>query len=158
MDRSLVFAAFVTLTACTTGSARPHGAAAAAEPPLLMAPTDVAWTDVANSPGEQVALLAGAPNRPGEYTLRRRFPAGHQTLPHWHPHAEYGTVLSGVLYIGIGERPNRADAVALAAGGFIRLAPYTPHYTYADGPVVLQVHGTGPRQTYYVHEHPLPQR
>lgn len=163
MTRWVAFAALVALAACASGPAsidvarQPVGDAAT-EPPLLVASIDVAWTDVANSSGEQLALLAGDPARAGEYTLRRRFPAGHRTLPHWHPHAEYGSVLSGVLYLGIGEQPNRAQAVAVAAGGFIRLPPYTPHYTYADEPVVLQVHGPGPRRTYYVHERPLPRR
>jgi hypothetical protein len=34
--------------------------------------------------------------------------------------------------------------------------PFTPHFSYADEEVVLQVHGPGPRQTYFVHETPLP--
>lgn len=158
MTRSLGFAALVLLTACRTGPARQRTEPAAAEPPRLITPADVQWKDVPGSPGERVALLVGDPTRAGEYTLRRTFPAGSQTLPHWHPHAEYGTVLSGVLYVGIGEQASRANTVGVPAGGFIRLPPYTPHYTYADAPVVLQVHGPSPRQTYFVRDRPLPRR
>lgn len=158
MNRLFLLAGVLVLEGCTGGAARPQSSAAAAERPLTFDPIDVIWADVADSPGEQIAVLAGDPNAPGEYTLRRRFPAGHRTLPHWHPHAEYGTVLSGVFYLGIGEHVNRGEAVAVRAGGFIRLPPYTPHYSHADEPVVLQVHGPGPRQTYYIDRDPLPRR
>lgn len=120
--------------------------------------SELLWRDVADSPGEQMVYLAGDPARAGEYTIRRRFPPGHATLPHWHPHAEYGTVISGVFYIGFGEVVRRSEAIRLGPGGFIRVPPFTPHYSFADEDVVLQVHGPGPRTTYYVHQRPVPRR
>lgn len=155
MKRSALFVTCAVLTvACATDTRR--SPLKAGEGPLRVAADGLDWEEIADSPGEQVVVLAGDPNTPGEYTLRRRFPSGHKTLPHWHPHAEYGTVLDGVLYVGFGDEFNRDEMVAVRAGGFIRLPPYTPHYTYAEEPVVLQVHGPGPRETHYVHERPIP--
>lgn len=156
MNRSFLLVALLIVAGCTGVAVRGRNSDRPAERPLILNEADVRWVDVAATPGEKVSVIAGDPNAPGEYTLRREFPTGHQTLPHWHPHAEYGTVLSGVFHPGIGEQADRGEAVAVRAGGFIRLPPYTPHYSYADEAVVLQVHGPGPRQTYFVHEHPLP--
>lgn len=160
MSRLLTSGVLLILIACSTArSERPADSREdAPEPPAGISSAELVWTDVASSPGEQIVLLAGDPTQPGEYTLRRRFPTGHETLPHWHPHAEYGTVISGVFYIGFGEQPSRSKAIRVGSGGFIRVPPFTPHFSYADEEVVLQVHGPGPRQTYFVHETPLPRR
>lgn len=148
------------LVACNTAKiARlPARQDQATQPPAAMAPSKLAWNNVANSPGEQIALLVGDPALPGDYSLRRRFPPGHQTRSHWHPHAEYGTVISGIFYIGFGEVASRSHAIPLGPGGFIRVPPNTPHFSFADEEVIVQVHGPGPRTTYYVHETPLPRQ
>jgi quercetin dioxygenase-like cupin family protein len=155
LRRSPLLAACTVLTlACATDAGRPP--MVGGEGSLRANADALDWQEVADSPEEQVVILAGDPNAHGEYTLRRRFPTGHQTPPHWHPHAEYGTVLEGVLYVGFGEEFDWNELEPIRAGGFIRLPPYTAHYTYAAEPVVLQVHGPGPRVTYYVHERPVP--
>jgi hypothetical protein len=150
----------LVLTGCSTaridGSGR--GQQTEYEPAAALVDTALVWHDVATSPGERLVLLAGNPTRQGEYTLRRRFASGHATLPHWHPHAEYGTIISGVFYIGFGDVATRSGTTRLGPGGFIRVPPFTPHFSYADEEVILQVHGPGPRKTYYVHEVPVPRR
>jgi hypothetical protein len=84
MKRSALFATCAALAvACATDAGR--SPATTGEGSLRVAADELDWDDVADSPGEQVVVLAGDPNAPGEYTLRRRFPAGHSTLPHWHP-------------------------------------------------------------------------
>lgn len=150
----------LVLTACSTAGRNQSvsGQRTEYEPAAALLDAELVWRDVATSPGEQLVLLAGDPTREGEYTLRRRFPPGHATLPHWHPHPEYGTVVSGVFYIGFGDVASRSDATRLGPGGFIRVPPFTPHYSYGDEEVILQVHGPGPRRTYYVHEVPVPRR
>jgi hypothetical protein len=150
----------LTLTACGTAELRRSAPSRATEydSAAVLLDTELVWRDVAESAGEQLVLLAGNPTRNCEYTLRRRFPTGHATLPHWHPHAEYGTVISGVFYIGFGDVASRSGATRLGPGGFIRVPPFTSHYSYADEEVILQVHGPGPRKTYYVHEVPVPRR
>jgi mannose-6-phosphate isomerase-like protein (cupin superfamily) len=160
MVRLLISGLLLILAACQAAQTGSSAASLedAAEPPAALSPGDLVWSEVTNAPGEQIVLLAGDPARSGEYTLRRRFPPGHETPPHWHPHAEYGTVISGVFYIGFGEEPSRGAAIRVGPGGFIRVPPFTPHFSYADEEVVLQVHGPGPRQTYFVHETPLPSR
>jgi hypothetical protein len=155
MKRNTLFATCTVLVvACAPDSAR--SPISIGEGPLRVEADALNWHEVPESPGEELVILAGDPNAPSEYTLRRRFPSGHQTLPHWHPHAEYGTVLDGELYVGFGDEFDRDELIPVRAGGFIRLPPYTAHYTYTEKPVVLQVHGPGPRETYYVHERPIP--
>lgn len=127
-------------------------------PAAAISPIELTWREVPDAPGEPIAILSGDPTRAGEYTLRRRFPPGHATLPHWHPHTEYGTVISGTFLIGFGDVADRDGATPVGPGGFIRVPAFTPHFSYADEEVVLQMHGNGPRRTYFVHETPVPRR
>jgi hypothetical protein len=56
------------------------------------------------------------------------------------------TVLDGTFVIGMGETADRAKAKPIPAGG-VGVAPAKmPHFAWADGPTVVQVHGAGPFQ------------
>src|SRR5687767_1894807 len=53
-------------------------------------------------PGAQIAVLAGDPSKPAPYTVRLKFPANYRVPAHSHPNDENVTVVSGDLFIGIG--------------------------------------------------------
>jgi quercetin dioxygenase-like cupin family protein len=90
--------------------------------------------------------LDGDPTAPGIYTLRRRLPAGYYGPPHYHPHVEYATVISGTLYVAVGDSLERAAAVALPPGSFLRVPPFTAHAVWTEGEVILHFYGPGPRK------------
>src|SRR5438093_1299182 len=55
-------------------------------------------------PGAKVALLEGDPSKPGPFVFRVKFADGTRVMPHTHPRPERVTVISGTLYIGMGEK------------------------------------------------------
>src|SRR5262245_7837433 len=55
-------------------------------------------------PGAQIAVLAGDPTKPVAYTVRLRFPAGYDIPAHSHPTDENVVVVSGELFMGMGDR------------------------------------------------------
>lgn len=94
--------------------------------------------------GAQMAILEGDPIQPGPFTIRFRFPNGFRVGPHLHTQTEHATVLAGVLHLGMGERFDSAATQPLAAGSFGFWPAGTPHYAWAEGETILQLHGQGP--------------
>lgn len=85
----------------------------------------------------------------GDYRLK--FPANFKVPPHYHKAAENVTVLTGVFYLGLGEKFDQGSGQELPAGGFVSVPPKHPHYAWA-GPeeTVVQVHGVGPTDLTFV--------
>ncbi|EKE75141.1 cupin domain-containing protein [Gallaecimonas xiamenensis] len=101
--------------------------------------------------GSQVAVLEGNPGAAGPFTLRLRFPANYQIKPHWHPTVEHVSVLTGTLYMGLGETYDEDKAKALTPGGFAAMDMGTRHYAFTkDEGTVIQLHGMGPWGITYV--------
>ena len=102
--------------------------------------------------GAQFAVIDGDPSQSGPYTIRLRMPDGYRIPPHSHPTAEYVTVLSGALALGMGDRMDEAGMKTLSAGSFGGLPAEMPHYVVARGETVVQVHGVGPFSIVYVNK------
>ena len=100
--------------------------------------------------GAQAAVLSGDPAGSGLYVLRLRMPGGYQIPAHSHPTAEYVTVLSGTLNIGMGDKLDPKKGIAIRAGGFGEAMAQMNHYAWTSGPTVIQVHGQGPFEIDYV--------
>lgn len=81
-------------------------------------------------------------------------PGGPGGRPHWHPHDEFGTVVSGTVYVAAGERTDRDAAKAIRMGAFIHIPPNVAHALWCEEPAVLQIHGMGPRVTHFADEPP----
>ncbi|SMF03241.1 hypothetical protein SAMN06265365_10670 [Tistlia consotensis] len=109
-------------------------------------PTDVEWRAFpAFPPSVRLAVLLGQPARSGLYVVRVRVPAGVRLMPHRHPEDRIYTVMSGVFYIGLGERFDGGRVQAYPAGTVIVLPGGTPHFHWAkSGEYVTQVIGAGP--------------
>jgi quercetin dioxygenase-like cupin family protein len=139
--------------AILTGALMPSLAAAAdtADVTLVNA-SSIKWQDAPPSlpKGAKIAVLHGDPGKPGPFTMRLRAPAGYKIPPHTHSQTENLTVISGTLYLGMGDKVDRAQAKPLSAGGYHYLAAKTPHYAFTKAPTVVQVHGEGPFDINYL--------
>lgn len=119
----------------------------------VTAPPDVEWqAGPAMLPeGWDLAVLHGDPTgTEGPVVLRLRFPAGYEIPAHSHPSFEHVVVMSGSLYLGMGEELDRSDAARLDAGGFFAIPAAAPHYAWTEEETVIQVNGTAPFETDYV--------
>jgi quercetin dioxygenase-like cupin family protein len=115
-------------------------------------PTDMKWVDgPASLPkGAKTVVLEGDPTKAGEFVLRVKLPDGMKILPHTHPKDERVTVLSGTLYLGMGDTFDETKAKALPAGSYGRTGAGMKHFGFVKGETVLQLHGTGPWAVVYV--------
>ena len=97
-----------------------------------------------------MATLEGDPTKEGIFTMRLSVPAGYTIPPHWHAAFEHVTVISGAFSIGMGDTFDKAKLKAIPAGGFGFMPPGMRHFAWAENPTVVQLHGMGPWQIYYV--------
>ena len=100
--------------------------------------------------GAKVAVLNGDPFKPGQYTIRLSAPANYKLPPHWHTQTENLTIISGVFYIGMGDKADAKDAHEVKAGGYHYLPAKMHHYAFTKVPTVVQISGEGPFDINYI--------
>ena len=107
---------------------------------------DVIWKPFpAFPPAARLAVLVGDPAKPGPYVIRVRLPTGTKMLPHKHPEDRIYTVISGVFYIGLGEKFDETKLTAHGPGSVLVLPGGQPHFHWAkSGEYVTQVTAMGP--------------
>ena len=132
-------------------STMPAAAAAPAEGTTFSAKNGsaLAWSDLSSpgfAPGGKITVLHGDPSAPGRFVLRLSFPDGYQVPLHWHPTAEYMTVISGGGQFGMGNAVGMSATQNFAPGDFVFIPARHPHYVQMRGATVLQVSGNGPFQ------------
>ena len=84
---------------------------------------DLEWKPFAAFPPQvRLAVIVGQPSEAGPYTIRVRVPHGVKLMPHRHPEDRVYTVMSGVFYIGLGDRfdPDKLQAYPPAASSCCR--------------------------------------
>ncbi|MBV8431703.1 MAG: cupin domain-containing protein [Solirubrobacterales bacterium] len=115
-------------------------------------PEDVGWAPFAAFPASvRLAVVVGNPTEPGPYTIRVKVPSGVKLMPHRHPEDRVYTVISGVFYIGVGERFEAESLQAYPPGAVIVLPGGTPHFHWArSSEYVSQVSAIGPLGLEYV--------
>jgi quercetin dioxygenase-like cupin family protein len=102
-------------------------------------------------PTARLAVLVGQPQEAAPYVIRVKLPSGVKLMPHTHPEDRVYTVISGVFYIGIGERFDVEGLEAYPPGAVIVLPGGTPHFHWArSGEYVTQVSAIGPLGLEYV--------
>jgi len=131
---------------------RAKKAAAGAPKHVVMAESDLKWEDAPPSlpPGAKSALLHGDPGKPGMFALRVKLPSGYKIAAHWHPTAEYLTVLSGSLYVGTGDKLDESKGTELKAGGYASMPARMHHFAWSKGETVFELNSTGPFKITYV--------
>ncbi|HTS93749.1 MAG TPA: cupin domain-containing protein [Stellaceae bacterium] len=119
---------------------------------LSILPEDIDWKPFpAFPPSARLAILVGDPKQPGPYVVRVKVPAGVKLMPHHHPEDRIYTVMSGVFYIGLGDRFDADKMKAYPPGSVIVLPGDTPHFHWAkSGEYVTQVSAIGPLGLDYV--------
>jgi hypothetical protein len=115
-------------------------------------PEDIVWQVFpAFPPTARLAVLIGDPTKPGPYVVRVKLPGGTRMMPHKHPEDRIYTVMSGIFYIGLGERFDDSKLRPFPPGTVIVLPGDTAHFHCAKtGEYVTQVTAIGPLGLEYV--------
>jgi quercetin dioxygenase-like cupin family protein len=96
-------------------------------------------------PTMQMMMIYGAPNKPGPFIFRAKFPPGYKLPPHKHPDVRTVTVLKGTYYSAIGDRFDESKLQAFPAGTFYFTPANTGHFSATkDEEVIIQESGEGP--------------
>ena len=102
-------------------------------------------------PSARLAVVVGEPSENGFYTVRVRVPHGVKLMPHRHREDRVYTVISGIFYIGLGDRFDAGKLQAYPPGAVVVLPGNTSHFHWAQsGEYVTQVSGMGPLGIDYV--------
>ena len=119
---------------------------------ILTAPTGMKWGPPPPmfNQAAKFTVLAGDPSKEGLFTVRLKMPAGYKIMPHTHPTAEYLTVLSGALRVGMTRDWQDASMKELPAGGFAHMLAQAAHYVQARGETLIQVSGQAPFTITYI--------
>jgi quercetin dioxygenase-like cupin family protein len=141
----------------TKTPAKPKAAPAASA--AMFMPRNLKWEDNAEGiPGAKIARLEGDPRRRGPYTVRLEVGNGFQLQPHSHPATEHITVISGALYLAMGDKFDEKAAQKFPAGSYLVIPARAKHFSFAKGKTVVQLHGTGPTEINFVSSADEPKR
>jgi quercetin dioxygenase-like cupin family protein len=135
---SSLMIAVVLLGALVAGAAdAPHG---------MYTPSAIKWGDPPPflPKGSKLAVLYGDPAKEGLVVLQARMPANYRIPAHSHPTDEVVTVLSGTLFVGMGDKLDPVKAKPFPAGSLIIAPAKTNHFVLTKQPTVIQVTGMGP--------------
>ena len=113
---------------------------------VAVLPEDIDWKPFpAFPPSARLAVVVGIPSQAGPYLVRVKLPSGVKLMPHVHREDRIYTVISGVFYIGLGDRFEADRLRAYPPGSVIVLPGGTAHFHWArSGEYVTQVTGAGP--------------
>jgi hypothetical protein len=100
--------------------------------------------------GAKMAVLEGDPTKDGPFVMRLQAPDGYHIPPHTHPKIERVTVISGTMFLAMGENLDRSAAKFLPAGTYGFWPAGMKHTAWFEGETVIQLHGIGPWQINYL--------
>jgi quercetin dioxygenase-like cupin family protein len=96
-------------------------------------------------PTMQMMMMHGAPNKPGPFIFRAKFPPGYKLPPHKHPDVRTVTVLKGTYYSAIGDTFDETKLQSFPAGTFYVTPANIGHFSATkDEEVIIQESGEGP--------------
>src|ERR1043165_8695460 len=80
---------------------------------IRVLPENIVWSDAKPPvpPGAKAAVLEGDPKSNGIFTIRMKLPAHYTIPPHTHPRDERVTVISGSIFMGLGDSLDQTKAV-----------------------------------------------
>jgi hypothetical protein len=149
MSRAVVTAAFLLGLLAPAAAAELNPAAV-----TFKLPDQIPWKANPNG-GNESAVLAGDPEKPGVYVVINKWKAGHHfSRPHFHPNDRYITVLSGTWWVGSGNKFDpEHGSVPMKAGTFVTHYGKQVHWDGAkDEDAVILIVGEGPATTTRVEE------
>ena len=115
-------------------------------------PAQVRWfTPTYYTDGRQRAQLYGDSSQSGPWIDRVKMPAGMHVAAHSHPQDELVTVITGIWYVGAGNKYDPAKLQAYPAGSFVLIPAGLPHFVAAkESAVTVQLSGSERFRTDYI--------
>ena len=109
-------------------------------------PEEIVWKSFpAFPPSVRLAVVVGEPSERAPYVIRVKMPAGVKLMPHSHPEDRIYTVISGIFYIGLGDKFDGDKVKPYPPGSVIVLPGNTSHFHWAkSGEYVTQITAIGP--------------
>ena len=123
-------------------------------------PENIEWQSFPGfPPAARLAVMVGNPSESAPYVIRVKLPGGEKLMPHKHPEDRVYTVISGVFYIGLGEKFDTDKLTAYPPGSVVVLPGDTWHFHWAkSGEYVTQVTALGPLGLDYLNPADDPRR
>jgi hypothetical protein len=90
---------------------------------VMLAPSELTWTDLPALPGVKIAVIEGPLTGTVPIMFRLKFPANYKVPPHWHPGIEHVTIISGTLNMGMGDTFDMTKTRALTPWGVTYVNP-----------------------------------
>jgi quercetin dioxygenase-like cupin family protein len=143
-------AAVLTLVGGIGALAVPQGYAQHTGAHVMIAPSELTWTDLPALPGVKIAVIEGSLTEAVPIMFRLKFPANYKVPPHWHPGIEHITIISGTLNMGMGDKFDASKSRALTTGSVAIMPPRTNHFVWNTEETIGQVHSIGPWSVTYV--------
>lgn len=114
--------------------------------PIIENFENIIWKDFPGAPEIKYVDVEGTISSSGPFIARVKMPAGYKAALHAHaePFFERNIVISGVMYLGIGNEFDESKGIPLAAGAIAVIPPGVNHYSWTDVETVIHVHGEGP--------------
>jgi quercetin dioxygenase-like cupin family protein len=134
------------LLAISYGIASAQTSGTASGTPTIVTMNDLKWVPgTGMMKGVDVAVLMGDPAKPGPYVVRLRMPANTKFPPHFHGDTENVTVISGNVWLGMGDKFDESNMKQFGPGDFASIPANVHHYAMTKGqPAIIQIHGAGP--------------
>lgn len=107
------------------------------------------WQPSKSVPGGFRRSLVGDTSQPGLFKYQLRIPAGARVGAHRHSKDVHVKVLSGSMFIIIGEPLESSRARRFAAGSVFTVPAHAWHDEWWDQETVLEAEGLGPMETVY---------
>jgi hypothetical protein len=124
----------------------------------VIVPEFLEWKPFPGCPPEvRLAVLVGHPAEPGPYVIRLKVPGGTILMPHKHREDRIYTIISGVLYMGLGETFDGDRVKAHPPGSVVVVPGDTWYFRWAkSGEYIAQVSAIGPLDFEYRNPHDDP--
>jgi quercetin dioxygenase-like cupin family protein len=108
-------------------------------------PHELQWQDNPDIVGVQSAVAVGDSSNSELYVLFGKMKGGVTFPAHTHPDDRITTVISGIMYYGVGERADRANTQPYPAGSVVYTPAGVSHFMWVqDGETVMQETGLEP--------------
>jgi len=107
------------------------------------------WQTSKSIPGGFRRDLVGDTRQPGPFKYQLKIPAGARAAAHRHSTDVHVKVLSGSMFIIIGEPLEASRAQRFAAGSVFVVPAHAWHDEWWEEETVLEAEGVGPMETVY---------
>ena len=107
------------------------------------------WQPSKSIPGGFRRDLVGDTSQPGPFKYQLKIPAGTRVAAHQHSKEVHVKVLSGSMFIIIGEPLESSRAQRFATGSVFVVPAHAWHAEWWDEETIVEAEGVGPMETVY---------